>query len=198
MRFKLFKNHNGYLAYDKKYGKLCKTACCNNFSLRFSPQHDFIRGSRSQDRKIRIEIKDFIDRARRRRGMLDMQEEFGEGDEYDLAAVIQEEERGDTLNEAPGSTLRRNLTMMQGGEPSPVGKSISYLFVNVFVKVDLHLMVRSMQTGDFFYCCITIDRFVRARSPGSWLGFYLIVVIARGEWKYCLESFIKNKGIQNH
>ena len=32
-------------------------------------QHDFIRGSRAQDRKIRIEIKDFIDRARRRRGM---------------------------------------------------------------------------------------------------------------------------------
>ena len=85
-------------------------------------QHDFIRGSRSQDRKIRIEIKDFIDRARRRRGMLDMEEEFGDGDEYDLAAVIQEEEKGDTLCEAPGATLRRNLTMMQGGEPSPVGK----------------------------------------------------------------------------
>ena len=84
-------------------------------------QHDFIRGSRSQDRKIRIEIKDFIDRARRRRGMIDMEEEFGDGDEYDLAAVIQEEEKGDTLCEAPGATLRRNLTMMQGGEPSPVG-----------------------------------------------------------------------------
>ena len=54
--------------------------------------------------------------------MLDMEEEFGDGDEYDLAAVIQEEEKGDTLCEAPGATLRRNLTMMQGGEPSPVGK----------------------------------------------------------------------------
>ena len=35
--------------------------------------------------------------------------------------MIQEEERGDTLvDEAPGATLRRNLTMMQGGEPSPI------------------------------------------------------------------------------
>ena len=85
-------------------------------------QHDFIRSSRSQDRKIRIEIKDFIDRARRRRGLSDTDEDFGEGDEFDLAAMIQEEERGDTLvDEAPGATLRRNLTMMQGGDPSPVG-----------------------------------------------------------------------------
>lgn len=53
------------------------------------------------------------------------EEGFGESDEYDLAAVIQEEERGDTLNEAPGATLRRNLTMMQGGEPSPVGKNFT-------------------------------------------------------------------------
>lgn len=88
----------------------------------FLVQHDFIRSSRSQDRKIRIEIKDFIDRARRRRGLSDTDEDFGEGDEFDLAAMIQEEERGDTLvDEAPGATLRRNLTMMQGGDPSPVG-----------------------------------------------------------------------------
>ena len=91
--------------------------------LFFLSQHDFIRGSRAQDRKIRIEIKDFIDRARRRRGMLEPEEEGFDGDEYDLAAVIKEEEQNDTLNdEAPGATLRRNLTMMQGGEPSPVGK----------------------------------------------------------------------------
>lgn len=84
-------------------------------------QHDFIRGSRAQDRKIRIEIKDFIDRARRRKGFSETDEDYGDGDEYDLAAVIQEEERGDTLvDEAPGATLRRNLTMMQGGEPSPI------------------------------------------------------------------------------
>jgi len=90
-------------------------------------QHDFIRGSRSQDRKIRIEIKDFIDRARRRRGLSDTDEDFSEGDEFDLAAMIQEEERGDTLvDEAPGATLRRNLTMMQGGEPSPVEKEFSH------------------------------------------------------------------------
>ena len=57
-----------------------------------------------------------------------MEEEYGDGDEYDLAAVIQEEERGDTLCEAPGATLRRNLTMMQGGEPSPVGKLVTWIF----------------------------------------------------------------------
>ena len=55
--------------------------------------------------------------------MLEPEEEGFDGDEYDLAAVIKEEEQNDTLNdEAPGATLRRNLTMMQGGEPSPVGK----------------------------------------------------------------------------
>lgn len=102
-------------------------------------QHDFIRGSRAQDRKIRIEIKDFIDRARRRRGMIDMEEEYGEGDEYDLAAVIQEEERGDTLNEAPGATLRRNLTMMQGGEPSPVDKTFER---NIFEDDEGHDTIR--------------------------------------------------------
>ncbi|XP_065644866.1 serine/threonine-protein kinase mig-15 isoform X2 [Hydra vulgaris] len=86
-------------------------------------QHDFIRGSRSQDRKIRIEIKDFIDRARRRKGMSESEDDFGETNAFDLAAVIEEEQQGDTLvGVAPGATLRRNLTMMQGGEPSPVEK----------------------------------------------------------------------------
>jgi len=84
-------------------------------------QHDFVRGFKQQERKIRIEIKDFIDRTRRRRG--ELEDEFGpygnEGDDLDLAAILADEEQGDTLIEgAPGATLRRNLTMMQGGEPA--------------------------------------------------------------------------------
>ncbi|XP_057302221.1 misshapen-like kinase 1 [Hydractinia symbiolongicarpus] len=87
-------------------------------------QHDFIRGSRgAADRKIRIEIKDFIDRARRRRGLSENDEDYNEGDEYDLQKILTEETEGDTLiDEAPGATLRRNLTIMQGAEPSPVDK----------------------------------------------------------------------------
>ncbi|XP_065056464.1 misshapen-like kinase 1 isoform X1 [Rhopilema esculentum] len=84
-------------------------------------QHDFVRGFKQQERKIRIEIKDFIDRTRRRRG--ELEDEYGpygnEGDDLDLAAILVDEEQGDTLIEgAPGATLRRNLTMMQGGEPA--------------------------------------------------------------------------------
>ena len=54
--------------------------------------------------------------------MSDIEDDFGESNAFDLAAVIEEEQQGDTLiGVAPGATLRRNLTMMQGGEPSPVG-----------------------------------------------------------------------------
>ena len=34
------------------------------------PQHEYIRDARSHERKIRIELKDFIDRMKKKRGIL--------------------------------------------------------------------------------------------------------------------------------
>ena len=79
--------------------------------------------------------------------MSETDEDFGEADEFDLAAMIQEEERGDTLvDEAPGATLRRNLTMMQGGEPSPVGKSVCcsnrcFIFICLCMLLDFFVFL---------------------------------------------------------
>ncbi|XP_048588849.1 misshapen-like kinase 1 isoform X2 [Nematostella vectensis] len=82
-------------------------------------QHEFIKDVRSSERKIRIELKDFIDRMRKKKGGGPVTEHDGEyqfsgsddEDEQLLAGLIAE----DMGLENSRSTLRRNLTLMQGG-----------------------------------------------------------------------------------
>lgn len=82
-----------------------------------------------------------------------MDEDYNEGDEYDLQKILTEETEGDTLiDEAPGATLRRNLTIMQGAEPSPVGKIFFVVSLFYFtIKVPRIIVA-------FFFCfCLEKD-----------------------------------------
>lgn len=108
-------------AWSKKFHNFVNTCLIRDYHQRPTAdqllQHEFIRDARSHERKIRIELKDFIDRMKKKKAPLpDHEEEFPysgseEEDEQLLAGMIAEEMGIVNVQ----STLRRNLTLMQGG-----------------------------------------------------------------------------------
>ncbi|PFX26822.1 Traf2 and NCK-interacting protein kinase [Stylophora pistillata] len=107
-------------AWSKKFHNFVNTCLIKDYQHRPTAdqllQHEFIRDARSHERKIRIELKDFIDRMKKKRAPPDHEEEYQysgseEEDEQLLAGMIAEEMGIVNVQ----STLRRNLTLMQGG-----------------------------------------------------------------------------------
>lgn len=108
-------------AWSKKFHNFVNTCLIKDYHKRPTAdqllQHEFIRDARSHERKIRIELKDFIDRMKKKKAPSpDHEEEFRysgseEEDEQLLAGMIAEEMGIVNVQ----STLRRNLTLMQGG-----------------------------------------------------------------------------------
>lgn len=108
-------------AWSKKFHNFVNTCLIRDYHQRPTAdqllQHEFIRDARSHERKIRIELKDFIDRMKKKKAPPpEHEEEFQysgseEEDEQLLAGMIAEEMGIVNVQ----STLRRNLTLMQGG-----------------------------------------------------------------------------------
>lgn len=108
-------------AWSKKFHNFVNTCLIKDYHQRPTAdqllQHEFIRDARSHERKIRIELKDFIDRMKKKKAPHPEHEEeyqysgSEEEDEQLLAGMIAEEMGIVNVQ----STLRRNLTLMQGG-----------------------------------------------------------------------------------
>ncbi|CAB3998387.1 misshapen-like kinase 1 isoform X7 [Paramuricea clavata] len=107
-------------AWSKRFHNFTHTCLLKDYHRRPTAdqllQHEFVRDMKSNERKIRIELKDFIDRMRKRR--IDPEDDFtfsasDEEDDTQLARAIADDMGVRTGAES--STLRRNLTLMQGG-----------------------------------------------------------------------------------
>ncbi|KXJ16260.1 misshapen-like kinase 1 [Exaiptasia diaphana] len=109
-------------SWSKRFHNFVNTCLIKDYQFRPTAdqllQHEFIRDPRSNERKIRIELKDFVDRMRKKKGGFTEHD----GPEYQFSGSDDEDEQllAELIAEDMGldnarSTLRRNLTLMQGG-----------------------------------------------------------------------------------